>query len=93
IDKLTALVKETIGFNADRGDSVKLINAPFKVEKPPVEEPLPLWKQPETQDLLRSLAVPGALTLLALIVVFGAVRPALKAAQPAKPARQIDAVV
>ena len=93
IDKLTALVKETIGFNADRGDSIKLINAPFKVEKPPVEEVLPLWKQPETQDLLRSLAVPGALTLLALIVVFGAVRPALKAAQPAKPVRQFDAVV
>lgn len=93
MEKLTALVKETIGFNAERGDSVKLINAPFKVEKPPVEEALPLWKQPETQDLLRTLAVPGALTLLAMIIVFGAVRPALKAAQPAKPQRQLDAVV
>ncbi|WP_428422381.1 flagellar basal-body MS-ring/collar protein FliF [Methylibium sp.] len=93
MEKLTALVKETIGFNAERGDSVKLINAPFKVEKPPVEETLPLWKQPETQDLLRTLAVPAALTLLAMIIVFGAVRPALKAAQPAKPQRQLDTVV
>ncbi len=93
MEKLTSLVKETIGFNETRGDSVKLINAPFKIEKPVAEEALPLWKQPETQDLLRSLAVPGALTLLALIIVFGAIRPALKAATPTQPARQLNAVV
>jgi flagellar M-ring protein FliF len=93
LEKLTALVKETIGFNADRGDSVKLINAPFKVQAPVVQEVLPLWQQPGTQDLLRTLAVPGALALLALIVVFGAVRPALKAAQPARPAPRLDAMV
>lgn len=93
LDKLTALVKETVGFNAERGDSVKLINAPFKVEAPVAEVPLPLWQQPGTQDLMRTLAVPGALTLLALIVVFGAVRPALKAVQPGRPAPRLDAVV
>jgi flagellar M-ring protein FliF len=93
LEKLTALVKETIGFNAERGDSVKVINAPFRVEKAPVPEELPLWKQPETQDLLRSLAMPGALTLLALLVLFGAVRPALKAAAPQRPQPRLDAVV
>ena len=95
IDKLTALVKETIGFNADRGDSVKLINAPFRVETPPVETPLPLWQQPEVMDMVRTLAVPGALTLLALIIVLGAVRPAIKAAQstPPAPVPQLQAVV
>lgn len=85
LEKLTALVKETIGFSAERGDSVKLVQAPFKVVKPQADEELPLWKQPEVQDLLRTLAVPGALTLLALIVIFGAVRPALKAAQKPVP--------
>ncbi|MBA3591317.1 flagellar basal-body MS-ring/collar protein FliF [Methylibium sp.] len=93
LDKLTALVKETVGFNAERGDSVKLINAPFRVEAPIAEVPLPLWQQPGTQDLMRTLAVPGALTLLALIIVFGAVRPALKAAQSPRPAPRLDAVV
>ena len=29
---MTALVRETIGFNKDRGDSVNLMNAPFLVE-------------------------------------------------------------
>ena len=31
-EKLTALVRESIGFNKERGDSVKLINAPFRTE-------------------------------------------------------------
>jgi flagellar M-ring protein FliF len=81
LDKLTALVRETIGFNEQRGDSIKLINTPFQVVK---DEPdsTPMWKRPETVDMIRTLAVPGALTLAALIVVFGAIRPAIKAAQP-----------
>ena len=33
IEKMTALVRETIGFNKDRGDSVNLMNAPFAMEK------------------------------------------------------------
>lgn len=81
LDKLTALVRETIGFNEQRGDSLKVINTPFQVVK---EEPdtTPFWKTPETVDMIRTLAVPAALTLAALIVVFGAIRPAIKAAQP-----------
>jgi flagellar M-ring protein FliF len=92
LEKLTTLVKESVGFNAERGDSVKVVNAPFQVEKIVVED-VPMWKQPEVQDLLRTLAVPGALALLAMIVVFGAVRPAIKAAQSPKPAPRLDTVV
>ncbi|MBP6776771.1 MAG: flagellar M-ring protein FliF [Piscinibacter sp.] len=94
LDKLTALVRESVGFNQERGDSVKVINAPFRREVP-VEVSVPLWQQPETIDLVRSLAVPGALGVVALLVVFGLVRPALKAAQaPASPRGQkLDAVV
>ncbi len=81
LDKLTALVQETVGFDQQRGDSVKVVNTPFQVVK---EEPdsTPIWQRPETMDVLRTLAVPGALTLAALIVVFGAIRPAIKAARP-----------
>lgn len=91
LDKLTALVQETIGFSEQRGDSVRVINAPFRTDKVEPDE-TPLWQRPEVVDLLRVGAVPAALTLLALIVVFGAIRPALKAAQAPKP-RQLDAVV
>ncbi len=81
LEKLTALVREAIGVDDRRGDSIKVVNTPFQVVK---DEPVdtPMWQQPETVDLIRTLAVPGALTLAALIVVFGAIRPAIKAARP-----------
>jgi flagellar M-ring protein FliF len=89
IDKLTALVQESIGFKKDRGDSVKVINAPFRIE--PVNKiDVPLWKQPEILDILRAAAVPAALALLGLVVFFGMVRPALKAALAAAPGAQAD---
>ena len=96
IEKLTALVKETIGFKQDRGDSVKVINAPFKVEK--IEKvDIPLWKQPEIIDMLRAAAVPAGLALIGLIVFFGMIRPAMKAAlappPPPEPGAQLSAVV
>lgn len=84
LDKLTALVQETIGFDQQRGDSVKVVNTPFQVVK---DEPvdMPIWQRPEAVDIMRTLAVPAALTLAALIVVFGAIRPAIKAARPEPP--------
>jgi len=83
IEKLTALVQEAIGFSKDRGDSVKLINTPFKVDAlPKAAADLPVWKQDWLIDLVRSGATPAALVLVALIAVFGFVKPALKAALP-----------
>ncbi|MEO7151805.1 MAG: flagellar basal-body MS-ring/collar protein FliF [Burkholderiaceae bacterium] len=79
IEKLNALVRESIGYNKERGDSVKVINAPFRVE-PVTTVDVPLWKQPEAIDLLRAAAVPAALALVALLVFFGMVRPALRGA-------------
>jgi flagellar M-ring protein FliF len=79
IEKLTALVKEAIGFKQERGDSVKVINAPFRVE--PVDtSTLPWWKQPELLDILRASAMPAGLALVAMVVFFGMIRPSLKAA-------------
>ncbi len=78
IEQMTALVRETIGFNKERGDSVNLMNAPFQVDVTPVTE-VPLWKQPETVELARNLAWPLGMSLFAALVLLGLVRPALKA--------------
>jgi flagellar M-ring protein FliF len=95
LDKLTALVQESIGFSKERGDSVKVINAPFKADPALKPEELPLWKQPWLLDLVRAGAVPGSLALVALVVVFGLIRPALRSALPPPPTKgtQLDAVV
>jgi len=101
IEKISALVRESIGFNKDRGDSVKVINAPFRVE--PTATPMretPFWKSPEVIDLIRAAALPLGLGLVAMLVFFGLVRPAVKSTfaarpvqPPGRPGSRIDAVV
>ena len=82
LEKLTALVRETVGFNKDRGDSVNVVTTPFTVEKASIVD-LPLWQQPYVLDLVRSLAWPLGTLMLGALVLMGAVRPALKVmAQP-----------
>ena len=99
IEKLTALVQQGIGFNQQRGDSVRVVNAPFQVEKEAASEAVPFYLQPWFQDLMRAGLAPGALALVALVVVFALIRPALKAATTPPPAPatpvggQLDAVV
>lgn len=93
LDKLTALVQESIGFSKERGDSVRVINAPFRVEAIPEPQVLPAWRQPWVLDLLRAWAVPAALTLVALVAVFGMVRPALRTIAPPALGARLDAVV
>ncbi|MDQ6681160.1 MAG: flagellar basal body M-ring protein FliF, partial [Pseudomonadota bacterium] len=99
IEKLAALVRESIGFNKERGDSVKVINAPFRVEPSATMHETPFWKSPELIDLIRAGALPVGLALVAVLVFFGLVRPAVKSTFAARPAQlgrsgtRIDAVV
>jgi len=86
LDKLTALAQEAMGFSKDRGDSVKVISAPFRVEATPKPDELPLWKQPWLLDLLRAGAVPAALAMVAMALIFGVVRPSIKQALTPPPA-------
>ena len=94
IEKLTALVQEAIGFSKERGDSIKLINAPFRTETMvPKVDAQPVWQQPWLLDLVRAAAVPTALVVVALLVMTGLIKPALKAAGSSPVGRQLDAVV
>jgi flagellar M-ring protein FliF len=98
IEQLTALVQQAIGYSADRGDQVKVINAPFRAEpgtgaNAPAQ---PLWREPWLIDLLRSAAAPAALALLGLVIVFALVRPAMKTLltpPPPPPGMRVDEVV
>ncbi|RYF74930.1 MAG: flagellar basal body M-ring protein FliF [Comamonadaceae bacterium] len=96
LEQMTALVRQTIGFNKERGDSVQLMNTPFLVDAPVAAE-LPLWKRPELLETVRSLAWPVGLVLIGAIVLFGMVRPGLKVMaavpQPALPGSQVDAML
>ncbi|RZI75155.1 MAG: flagellar basal body M-ring protein FliF [Variovorax sp.] len=97
IEQMTALVRESIGFSKERGDSVNLMNAQFLSERNDVAE-LPIWKDPKTLDLARGFAWPVGLVLIGAIVLLGLVRPGLKtlaaaAPPPQLPGAQLDATL
>jgi flagellar M-ring protein FliF len=95
LQQLTALVQQSIGFDAARGDAVSVINVPFREEVPVAETPLPVWQQPWALDLARTAAAPLSLALVGLLAVFALLRPALKSmfAPPPAPGEQVDEVV
>jgi flagellar M-ring protein FliF len=97
IEKLTALVQQGVGFNKERGDTVRVINAPFRSDPVPGAEETPVWQQPWLQDLLRATAAPAALAFVALMIVLTLIRPALKTLlappPPPAPGSQVDALV
>ena len=91
IEKMTALVRETVGFNKDRGDSVNLLNAAFAPLKNEVID-IPVWRQPEVVDLARSFAWPLGTLALAALVLLGVIKPAMKSMAQAQQAAGDSAI-
>ena len=75
IDQYTALIREAVGFDAARGDTVAVVSAAFRpVPEGPEAEPPGFLDNPVITDSLRLIL--GA--SLALALGFGLVRPMLK---------------
>ena len=54
LKQINDLVKEAMGFNKDRGDTVSVANAPFSaIDRNETE--IPLWKDPEILSLVKEL--------------------------------------
>jgi flagellar M-ring protein FliF len=82
IDNITRLVKDAVGFDAARGDSVNVVNEPFIQQNEVIApESVPLWQRPAVREVTR--LVLGALVLVALAL--GVLRPLITnlSAQPA----------
>lgn len=71
--RLTALVKDAVGFDEARGDRVSVINQAFVKPGPVAPTAEPLWEQPWVMDLGKLLLAALAL----LFLVFGVLRPVL----------------
>ena len=75
IAQITALVKEAIGFDAKRGDSLNVTNVSFTVTPPeePIPEP-PLWERPWVWSVAKQL---GGFLVIGLLVL-GVFRPLVR---------------
>ena len=74
VERLTSLVKDAVGFDAARGDSVNVVNSSF-LGTPAVEdgelESIPIWEKAWFQTIAK---VVGGLVIL-LILVFSVLKP------------------
>jgi flagellar M-ring protein FliF len=78
IDQITDLVKDAIGFNKDRGDSVNVVNSSFATVPTAPIEVLPLWKQPESIAMAKDVGKHLLIAVVLLYLVLGVIRPLIR---------------
>lgn len=84
--QITNLVREAMGYSKERGDTVNVVNAPFRIGVE--EDDVPFWKDPANIPLAMEggkwLVLLG-LGLTFLLIVRAGVRDVVKLAQPPEP--------
>jgi flagellar M-ring protein FliF len=75
------LVKDAMGYDAKRGDSVNVVNSPFTLPVDPNAN-LPWWRQPDMIALGKQIATYLGIAAVALFLYFVMVKPALRRAFP-----------
>jgi flagellar M-ring protein FliF len=99
LDQITALVKEAIGFNEARGDTLNVVNAPFNEPEHEAAQQIPFWKDPDNVASAKEAVKNLLIVLFALYLVFGVLKPMLRsllappASQELKVVEDEDAVV
>ena len=77
IERITGLVKDAVGFDEKRGDSVNIVNSPWKGEPVPDADSLvslPVWERPWARDLAKILDG----LIVALVIIFAVLKPLLR---------------
>ena len=75
------LVKDAMGYDAKRGDSVNVVNSEFSTEVDPLAN-LPWWRQPDVIALAMQAAKWIGIGLVALVLYLALVKPAMRRAFP-----------
>ncbi|WP_441005048.1 flagellar M-ring protein FliF C-terminal domain-containing protein [Novilysobacter viscosus] len=76
LQRIDALVKQAIGFNAERGDMISVVNAPFAPGAAVEDMPgAPFWENPRAIELARTVL--GGLAVL--VFILAVLRPAFRA--------------
>jgi flagellar M-ring protein FliF len=76
LERITALVREALGFDAERGDSVNVVNAPFSL---PPETGIETGEPSILERIdIAGMAKQAAALLVVLFLVLGVLRPVLR---------------
>jgi len=101
LEQIKNLASQAMGFSAERGDSLNVVNSPFASDASDAPE-LPIWRQPDNIEMAKAGGKYLLLGILALYLWFAVLRPLLRKhlhpvpAQAAAPGREeapsVDAV-
>lgn len=93
ITQITNLVKEAMGYNQERGDTLNVVNSSFASQPPEIIPDVPLWKQPQTIDMALQAGKYMLMAVALLLLYLRMLKPMLKkiAEAPALPAPGHDA--
>jgi flagellar M-ring protein FliF len=81
--QMKQLVENAIGFNAQRGDTVSVINMPFTAAQKEAEKALPWWRQAWLWDAARQTA-PYLIALILGVLAYRAMRKSMTTAPKAR---------
>lgn len=73
-EQISTLVRDAMGFDQKRGDSLNVQVAAFSESKEIIEE-VPLWKQPDMIELAKNIAKYALIAGIMLFVVFRILKP------------------
>ncbi len=75
---INSLVREAMGYNQDRGDSVSVANAPFDGIDKPADPVLDWWRDPANLPLASEIAKFLIVALILLYILLRVVRPMMR---------------
>jgi len=92
MEQVNALIKEAMGFNSKRGDSLNVVNAAFnEPERESVPE-VAWWKEPDTISIAKETGKYLLLVALLGYAFFGVLRPGMRRALEPMNAPELQAI-
>ena len=85
--QITDLVKEAMGYNQQRGDTLNVVNSPFAGTEKELIPDVPLWKQPENIQLAKDIGKYLIAIAVLLYLFFRVLKPMLGKLSAAADAR------
>jgi flagellar M-ring protein FliF len=76
--QITNLVKEAMGFNQERGDTLNVVNSPFATTEQEVIPELPLWKEPGNIQMAKDAGKYLLMAIVLLLLYLRMLKPLLK---------------
>ncbi|MDD3355165.1 flagellar basal-body MS-ring/collar protein FliF [Zoogloea sp.] len=82
IKRVEDLVRDAVGYNKERGDTISVASSPFVASQEPET---PLWKDPDNVSLIKELVKYLVIAGVIAFVAFGVIRPLIRQVMPPEP--------